>query len=214
MRAAVKFRSNKVDRSLLAVGLLALVGAGLSGEGAQAQAIPTEWFKVCAPQGANEICNTQYTMIAETRQLITAVNLIDVSGEVNQRILQAVVPIGRVIPAGVQMQVDQGTATALNYSVCFPDRCIAEIELTDQMVNSMKGGSTLRVTSINFERQQNPVNVTLAGFTAAFDGPGQEPDALAARQQQLDQALQGQAEARRQRFEDAQRQAVDGAAAQ
>ena len=211
--AAVTIRSKLVDRTFLAAGFIVATAAALPAGPAQAQALPAEWFKVCAEQGPNTICNTQYTLIAETRQLITAVNLIDVSGEVNQRILQAVVPIGRVIPAGVQMQVDQQAAQTLGYSVCFPDRCIAEIELTDAMVASMKGGSTLRVTTTNFERQQNPVNVTLSGFTAAFDGPGQEPDALAARQQQLDQALQGQAEVRRQRFEEAQRQAMDGAEA-
>jgi len=211
----VKFRSHKADRTVLATGLLALLAGGLSAGTAQAQtqAVPTEWFKVCAPQGDNNICNTQYTLIADTRQLITAVNLIDVSGTVNQRILQAVVPIGRVIPAGVQIQVDENAAQTLNYSVCFPDRCIAEIELSDAMIASMKAGSGLRVTSVNFQRQPNPVNVTLAGFTAAFDGPAQEASELQARQEQLNQALQGQAEARRQRFEDAQTQAVEGGAA-
>lgn len=171
------------------------------------------WFKVCNTQGENTICNTQYTMIADTRQLITALNLIDVKGKVNQKVLQVVVPTGRVIPAGIQMQVDQNPPAAIGYSVCFPDRCIAEAQLTDAIIASMKKGNGLTVTSINFQRQANPIKVTLSGFTGAFDGPPAAQPELAQRQEELDKALQKQAETRRKKFEDAQAAAKTGAAA-
>ncbi|WP_082490857.1 invasion associated locus B family protein [Aureimonas sp. Leaf454] len=171
------------------------------------------WFKVCTPQGDNTICNTQYTMIADTRQLITAINLIDVKGKVNQKVLQVVVPTGRVIPAGIQMQVDQNAPAAIGYSVCFPDRCIAEAQLTDAIINSMKKGNGLTVTSINFQRQANPIKITLSGFTGAFDGPPAAQPELAQRQEELDKALQKQAETRRKKFEDAQAAAKTGEAA-
>ena len=181
------------------------------GQPAAGQAVPAEWFKVCSKQGDNEICNTQYTMIADTRQLITAINLINVKGKVNQKVVQAVVPTGRVIPAGVQMKVDGNAPQTLNYSVCFPDRCIAEAELTDAMISSMKKGNQLTVTSINFQRQANPIPITLSGFTGAYDGaPKQQPE-LAQRQEELNKALQQQAEERRKKFEAAQNAAKDGA---
>nr|WP_256477830.1 invasion associated locus B family protein [Aurantimonas marianensis] len=176
---------------------------------AQGQAIPAEWFKVCSTQGENEICNTQYTIIAATRQLLTAVNLIDVKGKVNQKVIQAVVPTGRVIPAGVQMKVDDEKPQTLNYSVCFTDRCIAEAELTDAMVASMKRGKQMTVTSINFQRQANPIPVSLSGFTQAYDGAPKAQPELAQRQKELDEALQKQAEERRKKFEEAQKAAKD-----
>ena len=215
---------------MLAAGLLgfATLGAGVSGAIAQTaapsgaapaagqrpQAVPAEWFKVCSTQGENEICNTQYTLIADTRQLITAVNLINVTGKVNQKVLQAVVPTGRVIPAGVQIKVDDKAPQTLNYSVCFQDRCIAEAELTDAMVASMKAGKQMNVTSINFQRQANPVPITLSGFTDAYDGAPKAQPELAQRQQELNEALQKQAEERRKKFEEAQNAAKSGAAAQ
>ena len=177
---------------------------------ANTQVLPAEWFKVCTKQGDNEICNTQYSLIAETRQLITAVNLINVTGKVNQKVIQAVVPTGRVIPPGVQVKVDGNQPLSLNYSVCFPNRCIAEAELTDALVNSMKRGSQMVVTSINFQRQANPIPVTLKGFTDAYDGPPKDESALAQRQKELNEALQKQAEERRKRFEDAQNAAKQG----
>mgnify|MGYP001964695715 CR=1 FL=1 len=116
----MKTRFMNFHRLALATGFAVLGTAVLPSTGAMAQSVPAEWFKVCTPQGENQICNTQYTMIADTRQLITAVNLINVSGQVNQKVLQAVVPTGRVIPAGVQLQIDTNAAQTLNYSVCFP----------------------------------------------------------------------------------------------
>ncbi|WP_425342174.1 invasion associated locus B family protein [Jiella mangrovi] len=176
------------------------------------QVMPTEWFKVCSKQGENDICNTQYSLIADTRQLITAVNLINVKGKVNQKVIQAVVPTGRVIPAGVQVKIDNNQPQTLNYSVCFPNRCIAEAELTDAMVNSMKKGNQMVVTSINFQRQANPIPVTLKGFTDAYDGPAKDQSALAERQKELNDALQKQAEERRKKFEDAQNAAKNAGA--
>ncbi|MCO6402806.1 MAG: invasion associated locus B family protein [Aurantimonas endophytica] len=203
---------------MLAAALVGFATFGLSVSGANAQGapagqpapqaagspVPAEWFKVCSSQGENEICNTQYTMVADTRQLITAINLIDVKGKVNQKVVQAVVPTGRVIPAGVQMKIDTNAPVTLNYSVCFPDRCIAEAELTDALVASMKKGGQLTVTSINFQRQANPIPITLSGFTGAYDGPPTAQPELAQRQQELNEALQKQAEERRKKFEDAQ----------
>lgn len=212
-RVALKTRLLNAPRLAIATGFVALAAA-MPATGAMAQSVPAEWFKVCTPQGENTICNTQYTMIADTRQLITAVNLIDVSGKVNQKVLQAVVPTGRVIPAGVQIQIDTSAPQTLNYSVCFPDRCIAEVQLTDAMITAMKRGNTLKVTSVNFQRQPNPINVTLSGFTQAFEGPAREQPELEQRQQQLNEALQSQAEARRKRFEDAQNEAMQGEGAQ
>lgn len=220
-------RLSNASTTMLAAGLvgLATLAVGVSGANAQdakpaagqarpanpaqVQAIPAEWFKVCSTQGENEICNTQYTMIADTRQLITAINLIDVKGKVNQKVIQAVVPTGRVIPAGVQMKVDEEKPQTLNYSVCFADRCIAEAELTDALVAAMKRGKQVTVTSINFQRQANPIPITLSGFTQAYDGaPKAEPE-LAQRQKELNEALQKQAEERRKKFEDAQKAAKD-----
>ncbi|MER0238060.1 invasion associated locus B family protein [Fulvimarina sp. MAC8] len=180
------------------------------GGGQGIQTVPGEWFKVCSKQGENDICNTQFTLVADTRQLITAMNLIEVSGKVNQKVVQAVVPTGRVIPAGVQVKIDDGSPVTLNYSVCFQDRCIAEAELTDQLVSRMKRGQEMNVTSINFQRQPNPVPITLSGFTAAYEGDPTDASEIASRQRELNDALQKQAEDRRKKFEDAQNAAKSG----
>lgn len=205
--------------AIAALALGSVTGAALAQAAPKAADAPKglaanpEWFKVCSPQGDNNICNTQFAVIADTRQLITAVNLIDVKGKVNQRVFQAVVPTGRVIPAGVQMQIDDKAAQTINFSVCFPDRCIAEAQLTDAMVAAMKKGKVMTVASVNFQRQPNPVKITLNGFSKAFDGPPAAQPELAKRQDELNDALKKQAEERRKKFEDAQAAAKSGDAA-
>ena len=227
----MKNRLLNVTINALTAGAIGISALGMMAGSAAAQAAPaapaapaaaaaakpgvaeTQWFKVCTKQGDNDICNTQFTLIADTRQLVTAINLIDVKGKVTQRVLQAVVPTGRVIPAGVQLQVDKSAPQTMNFSVCFPDRCIAEAQLTDAVIAGMKKGTTLTVTSVNFQRQPNPIKITLAGFSKAYDGaPVAQPE-LAQRQQELNDALKKQADARRKKFEDAQAAAKTGAAA-
>jgi len=219
----VKNRLLNVTINALAAGVIGITTLGMMAGSASAQAAPaapaagkpveTQWFKVCTKQADNNICNTQFTLVADTRQLVTAINLIDVKGKVNQRVLQAVVPTGRVIPAGVQLQIDKAAPQAMGYSVCFPDRCIAEAQLNDTVIAAMKKGTTLTVTSVNFQRQPNPIKITLSGFSKAYDGePVAQPE-LAQRQQELNDALKKQADARRKKFEDAQASAKTGAAA-
>jgi len=73
----------------------------------------------------------------------------------------------------------------------------------------MKRGKQMTVTSINFQRQANPIPISLSGFTQAFDGaPKAEPE-LAQRQKELNEALKKQADERRKKFEDAQKAAKD-----
>lgn len=128
------------------------------------------WYKECSKQSENDICVVQNVITAQTGQLITAVGLVQVTGKNNQRLLQVTVPIARFIPPGVSVQVDGGKQTKVPYAVCLPDKCIAQIPLTDDIVNSFKRGGEAVFTSVNAQRAPNPIRVSLSGFTSAFDG--------------------------------------------
>ena len=174
--------------NLVAGAAIALAGA----TGAMAQNAPSngEWFKACAKQGDNTICNVQNIRTAETGQLLTAVSLITVDGANDQKIFQVSVPTGRMVQPGIQMQIDSNKPTRVPFGLCLPDRCIAEVPLTDAMVSSLKRGGKMTLTSINFQRKQNPIEMTLSGFTAAYDGEGIDQNELAQRQQALASELQ------------------------
>lgn len=184
-----------IRNALLATGVVGLLAGGVAP--ALAQQVPQGWFKICSKQEETDVCNVQNLLMADSGQLLTGVSLIEVKGKVNRRVFQISVPTGRLVQPGIGIQIDGGNATKINYAICFPDRCIAEAPLTDEMVNSFKRGGELTLTSVNFQNQPNPIKISLQGFTSAFDGPPLEQSDLEAKQKKL----QSEIEKRREEFE-------------
>lgn len=176
--------TNALRLSAVAAGVVGFLGMGLAASSAQQQ-VPQGWFKACTKQEDVDICNVQNIITAGTGQLITGVSLIDLRGKVNRKVFQVTVPSGRMVPPGIALQVDGGKAQKLDYVICFPDRCVAEVPMTDQLVGSFKKGSELTLTSVNFQNQPNPIKVSLQGFSSVFDGPAMQQSDLEDRQKKL-----------------------------
>ncbi len=215
--------SKSTNKILATIAVTSLISAGtvFSGATAQAQtaaapkpaaqpqAAARTWFKVCSKQGENNICNVQYSIAADNGQLVTAVNLLTVSGKIKRKIFQIAVPSGRFIPAGVSVSIDGGKANKLPYSICLPSRCLAEVPLSAGLIKALKKGGGLTLTSVNFQNKKSPIKVSLNGFTAAFDGPPLKRTELQTRQKKLQEELQKKAEAARKKLEDAQKKAKE-----
>jgi len=175
----------------LSASALAFTAIALSAP-AFAQQGPT-WQKRCTKAGENDICNVQYTILTNTRQLVTGVNLLQSKGKQNRRIFQIAVPSSRYIPAGIKVKIDEGKENTIPYSLCLPDRCLAEIPLSDNLVKALKGGGKMTLTSTNFRAQKNPISVSLKGFTAVYDGPAMQPSEVQSQQRKLQEELQRKA---------------------
>ena len=151
----------------------------------------------------------QNIAIASSGQLLTAVGMITVEGKVNNRMLQVSVPSARTIPPGVAMSVDGGQQQRIPYSVCMPDKCVAQVPLTDGIVDSFKRGGEVVFTSVNFQRAANPIKISLAGFTDAFDGEPIPQSELQASQEKLREEMQKKAQEAREKLEAAQQDAKE-----
>jgi hypothetical protein len=57
--------------------------------------------------------------------------------------------------------------------------------LNDNLVNSFKKGTSLTLTSVNFQNKPNPVKVSLQGFTGAYDGEPLKQSDIEDRQKKL-----------------------------
>ena len=174
---------------------------------AQAQAsgqAPQGWYKACTQQAENDVCVVQNIVAAGNGQLLTAVGLISVEGQVNQRVMQVSVPSARLVQPGINMQIDGGQATKLDFAVCMPDKCVAEVPLSDAVVAEFKRGREVVFTSVNFQRAPNPISISLSGFTQAFDGEAMAQSELEERQRVLQEEMQRKAAEARQRLEEAQ----------
>ncbi len=149
------------------------------------------WFKTCNEVDENKICNVQFRILTtQGNQLVTSLNLIEVSGKVKRKVFRVIVPTGRSLPPGVQVQVDGKRAVTIPFAYCRPQICAAEAVLDDQLVKIFKAGGSLQVTSLNFQSKPNAVPVTLKGFTAAFDGEPVKQEAPASREELLKKQLE------------------------
>lgn len=169
-----------------------LSAASLAPASADAQQT-REWVKVCSKVGENDICNVQFNILTNNGQLVTAVNLLQSKGKTNRRIFQVAVPSGRYIPEGIKVRIDSGKVNTVPYSICLPNRCLAEVQLSEGLVKALKGGGEITLTSTNYQAKKNPVKVTLTGFTKAFDGPPLQRDQVEQRNKKLEEELKRKA---------------------
>ncbi|QRM55519.1 invasion associated locus B family protein [Sinorhizobium sp. BG8] len=203
------FKSKFTTRAMLSAFTLSVAAGAMptASFAQQANRAPQGWFKVCTKQEDNDVCIVQNLITANSGQLITAVGLIVVEGKVNRKVMQVSVPSARLLPPGIQMQIDGGKGTKLDYAICMPDKCVAEVALSDQMIASLKKGSEVVFTSVNFQRAPNPIKMSLEGFTGAFDGEPIEQSKLQERQRLLQEEMQKKAEEARKKLEEAQKAA-------
>ncbi len=179
----------------MSAALFAFSGhANAQQQGNSNQARASGWFKTCDERDESKICNVQFRVLAGNGANLTTLNLVEITGKVERRVFQIVVPTGRSLPQGIQIRVDGKQATSIPYLYCRPQGCNAEVRLDDSLVNIFKRGGGLEITTINFQGKENPVPVTLKGFTAAYDGPPRKRDDAATRQQNLADQLKKKAE--------------------
>ncbi len=209
-------KANKATRAVLSALVLTIGTAAVPAvssaqdAGAAANAAPPKWFKTCQKQEDNDVCVVQNQQLAQNGQLLTAVGLISVEGKINRKILQVTVPTARLIPPGIMMQIDGGKGQKLDYAVCLPDRCTAEMPMTDAIIASLKKGNEVVFTSINFRRAPNPIKISLEGFTGAYDGEAMSQSQAEERQRLLQEVMQKKTDESRKALEAAQDKAKTG----
>lgn len=202
--------------TLAALGLgfaYAVAGAGLSATPAAAQENQNNaWLKVCStiPQTEQQQCFLQQELRTNQGQFLASVTIRETDGE-SRKSLLASVPTGMIIPQGVAMQIDGAEPERIPYSICYPNACFAERAIDEAFIERLKRGGKLALVTFNQAGKQVRFDMTLIGFTAAYEGDGIDPQALQQQQQALQRELDRRAQEARDRLVAEQRRAVDEA---
>lgn len=167
---------------------------------ASAQGGNGEWVKAC--KSGEDIGNKQVCLVSHegldpnAGLVVVTASVRTVEGEVKQHLLVMVTTAYTlVIPAGVQIKIDENEPIQLQYSVCLPPSCEAQMELTKEMLEKLRTGKQLIVAAMNMQQKTMGFGVPLAGFSAASDGPPVDYDKYQeARRQMLEQSRQRQIE--------------------
>ncbi|HEX4892299.1 MAG TPA: invasion associated locus B family protein [Hyphomicrobiaceae bacterium] len=133
------------------------------------------------------ICLTHHERLdGNTGMVLVSAAVRQVEGADKQH-LMIMVPLGMAIQPGLRAtvydkelwakaqkneKVDDAKLSPikLNFSLCHPAGCTAEIELTKELVDQLRNNAGLMVFSINASGQVIAFPVPLAGFGAALDG--------------------------------------------
>ena len=167
---------------------------------AQPQGEEILWVKLCekAPviakdkdgkeaQMEKSICLTHHERLdGNTGMVMVSAAIRQVEGQEKQH-LMIMVPLGMALQAGVRTtiypkdlwekatkgeKIDESKIQPikLNFSLCHPAGCTAEIDLTKEIVDQLRVGGGMMVLAINGNGQVVPFPVPLSGFVKALDG--------------------------------------------
>ena len=108
------------------------------------------------------------------------------------------------------MQVDDQEARKIEFSFCTPRICAAELKLESDLVDQFKSGSSIKFESVNWQGKENPITITLAGFSDAFDGPPIKQEELNQPNKNLEEQLKTKSDDLLQKLKEAQEKARKG----
>jgi len=145
---------------------------------AAGDAAPPEdaWVKLCMKNEQTQnkdICLINHEGLEpNTGMVLIAAAVRKVEGEEKQQLLVRVpTAYALVIPAGVQLKIDEEQPIQLQYAICFPTSCQVQLELTKEMMDSMRKGKQMVVAAMNIQQKTMGFPVPLTGFSKAYDGP-------------------------------------------
>lgn len=132
-----------------------------------------DWRVQCQPgDGSQQRCVMfQNLVYEESGQTILSVQIgRSATGERPSAVF--IVPLGVILPPGVSMQIDGGSATKVDFQQCNRQSCVAPLPLDDTLLSTMKKGLEAQVTFhavVQGNRRPITVPVSLKGFTAALN---------------------------------------------
>ena len=150
--------------------------AGAPAAAPAAGAAEDAWVKLCMrnEQTQNkEICLINHEGLEpNTGMVLIAAAVRKVEGEEAQQLLIRVpTAYALVIPAGVELKVDEQPPIKLQYAICFPTSCQVQLEVTKELMENMRKGKQMVVAAMNIQQKTMGFPVPLAGFSKAYDGP-------------------------------------------
>jgi len=140
--------------------------------GAQAAARGPEdnWLKVCDPlENGKKACIMRQVVLANG-QFLGSFLLRDDPGQESRLLAVAAVPLGVLLPFGLTWQIDGGKPIRVPFMLCDPQSCATQLVINEAYVNSLKKGSTLKLTAKNRQNKDLVIDINLAGFTSVYDG--------------------------------------------
>jgi invasion protein IalB len=181
----------------------------------KAEPAQPDWTKICGkdPNNNIEICYTTRDFVSDQGQPVLAVAVYEVKSQPPQRFMRFLMPLSLLIQPGIRFAIDQGQPVQGRYTLCLPNGCFAEAQVTPDVTNAFKKGTTLNISAQNPTGRELTFAVPAAGFGKSFDGPPVDPKVLEEQQKKLQEELQKRSDELRKKLESSAAGTTPGAAA-
>lgn len=130
-----------------------------------------DWQIRCdTPAGAqDEQCVLMQFVTAEDRDNVGLTVIILKTADKQARIMRVLAPLGVLLPSGLGLKIDTEDMGRAGFVRCLPNGCVAEVILEDQLLTSLRSGST--ATFIIFQTPEEGIGIpiSLNGFGPGFD---------------------------------------------
>jgi len=130
-----------------------------------------DWQIRCdTPAGAqNEQCVLMQFVTAEDRDNVGLTVIVLKTADKQARIMRVLAPLGVLLPSGLGLQIDSSDMGRAGFVRCLPNGCVAEVILEDELLTSLRSGST--ATFIIFQTPEEGIGIpiSLGGFGAGYD---------------------------------------------
>jgi invasion protein IalB len=100
----------------------------------------------------------------------------------------------QTLDGAISFQIDQDNPIVIPDRHCYPSGCGGKFEIDRELVERLKRSQTIVVEATNSAHRKISLSFSLAGFAAAFDGPGAEPKSFEMSQEQFKELLRRRGE--------------------
>jgi invasion protein IalB len=170
--------------------------------------IYSQWVKFCAKgeePGAKSVCFTGIDGRLESGLPVVALVAIEPEGE-PKKILRTTLPVGMNLPPGTRLIIDQNAPLTAPYVACFNNGCIADYDLTPDVLAKLKKAQNVLIQGISYGGSPVTIPIPLGDFAKVSEGPPTDPKVMEERKQQLEE-LQRKAKEAQQKIESQQQPA-------
>jgi invasion protein IalB len=135
---------------------------------AGADTATSKWVKVCE-EGA---CNTMQRLVGPNGDLVASVAIQQAKGDPKVRLVVSM-PLGMSIKSGLAVRIDDKVNLPMKFNICLPAGCYAQGSSDKALVDALKAGGQMFIVA---QSRGKPIAlpISLAGFTKAFDGKGDD----------------------------------------
>jgi len=94
---------------------------------------------------------------------------LEAGGEIAIAVLDVITPLGVVLTEGLALKIDSGKDAVAPFQVCTEQGCLVREPVAEDLISRLKKGSNASVTVVAANQGVVTTQISLSGFTAAYD---------------------------------------------